>query len=86
MLQELRDELAAAGVGPPALRDRLEASIPGKKLALVNALIDTHNAYFPIEANLPIDRETGGFLFGGKRWEKTARLTVDALVGEVLGG
>jgi hypothetical protein len=29
-------------------------------LKRVNDLIDRHNRYYPIEANLPIDRRTGG--------------------------
>jgi hypothetical protein len=35
-----------------------------EKLAVVNRLLDLHNRYYPIEANLPIDRRTGLSLDG----------------------
>ncbi len=34
---------------------------------LLNELIDKHNRYYPIEANLPIDVRTGRLLDRGRR-------------------
>ncbi len=38
-------------------------------LARVNELIDRHNRYYPIEANLAMDPRTGVFLENGKPWQ-----------------
>jgi hypothetical protein len=38
-------------------------------LGLLNELIDRHNRYYPIEANLPMDVRTGRLMFLGKPWE-----------------
>jgi hypothetical protein len=46
----------------------------------LNTLIDRHNRYYPIEANLPIDPKTGGSLDGGKRWEPLALVTAESLL------
>lgn len=47
-------KLAARVQVGAATLDQLDA-----KLAVLNTLIDKHNRYYPIEANLPIDRRTG---------------------------
>src|SRR6187431_2539608 len=39
-----------------------------EELALLNDLIDKHNRYYPIEANLPIDVRTGRLLERGSPW------------------
>ncbi len=36
----------------------------------INALIDRHNKYFPIEANLPCNIKTGKLMWGGKPFKK----------------
>lgn len=38
-------------------------------LRLLNDLIDRHNRYYPIEANLPLDVHSGAFLQLGKIWQ-----------------
>jgi hypothetical protein len=55
-LDELR-ALVHAGADEPRLRRHAASKLP---LARLNDLIDKHNRYYPIEANLPIDPETGG--------------------------
>jgi hypothetical protein len=40
--------------------DALARCAAGLDLARLNALIDNHNRYYPIEANLPIDPDSGG--------------------------
>jgi hypothetical protein len=37
-------------------------------LAVLNDLIDKHNRYYPIEANLPVDVRTGRLLERGSPW------------------
>jgi hypothetical protein len=39
-----------------------------KKLDLLNELVNRHNEYFPIEANLPFDPNTGQMLELGVPW------------------
>ena len=49
-------------------------------LARVNDLIDRHNRYYPIEANLPIDLRSGELLERGQRWRPMASITVESLL------
>jgi hypothetical protein len=44
-------------------------------LGLLNDLIDRHNRYYPIEANLPTDVKTGKLMVSGKPWEPLALMT-----------
>jgi len=37
-------------------------------LRKMNSLIASHNRYYPIEANLPMDMRTGEYLVCGRRW------------------
>lgn len=37
-------------------------------LTKMNALIETHNRYYPIEANLPTNLRTGDYHVYGQRW------------------
>lgn len=37
-------------------------------IAKLNAMIETHNTYYPMEANLPMDPRTGEYLVYGRRW------------------
>jgi hypothetical protein len=63
-----------------ALLDRAAAF----DLARLNALIDNHNRYYPIEANLPIDFRTGGYLVYGRPWHPTQPWTAERLVAQAL--
>lgn len=51
-------------------QEELDQAMKAKAAALdlrkINALVANHNRYFPIEANLPMDRD--GYLYLGKRW------------------
>jgi hypothetical protein len=44
-------------------------------LALLNDLIDRHNRFYPIEANLPIDVRTGRLLDRGVPWRPLPPVT-----------
>lgn len=50
-------------------------------LSPLNGLIDSHNRYYPIEANLGIDVRSGRYLDGeGRPWRKLARIRLDDLL------
>jgi hypothetical protein len=51
-----------------------------RSLALLHQLIRSHNAYYPIEASLPIDSVTGALLDWGKRWTPLPLPTLEELV------
>jgi len=50
-----------------------------KKLVLLNELIDKHNRYYPIEANLPFDMQTGRLLERGVPWKPLPHQTLESL-------
>jgi hypothetical protein len=52
-------------------------------LARLNRLIEAHNRFYPIEANLPIDRRTGGSLEYGRPWRPMAPVTRASLRAEL---
>lgn len=70
--REPAEALAFAVAEARALR---KAALPGK-LALLNQLIEQHNRYFPIEANLPMDRQTGELIELGQPWRPLAPLAL----------
>ena len=53
-------------------------------LVAVNRLIDAHNRYYPIEANLPIEYVTGVFLLRDEPWAPEASVTPASLVVAAL--
>ncbi|MBS2013805.1 MAG: hypothetical protein JST00_13020 [Deltaproteobacteria bacterium] len=53
-------------VDPEAQDQAMKAKAASIDLRKLNALVANHNRYFPIEANLPMDRD--GYLYLGKRW------------------
>jgi hypothetical protein len=52
-------------------------------LQLLNDLIDRHNRYYPIEANLPIDVKTGALLQMGRPWQPLGPVTHEQFVARV---
>jgi hypothetical protein len=54
-------------------------------LALLNDLIDRHNRYYPIEANLPIDVRTGRLLDRGAPWRPLPTVTAADLMARAAG-
>ena len=57
-----------------------------EELALLNDLIDKHNRYYPIEANLPIDVRTGRLLERGKPWQPLRPITAGDLLARAAAG
>jgi hypothetical protein len=82
-LRDVQDALVVAG----ATAERIEAKLLEKAkrfdIAKTNALIETHNRYYPIEANLPIDPRTGDYLQLGRLWKRELLVTAEALVAIV---
>jgi hypothetical protein len=87
VLVALHDTLVAkrarAGQAPPhpdlvsrAMLDRAASF----DLARLNELIDTHNRYYPIEANLSTDMRTGEYLVYGCAWLPTEPWTAARFV------
>jgi hypothetical protein len=58
--------------------DELRARIDAR-LALLHRLVDLHNRYYPVEANLPTDVRTGRFLEAGKPWAPMVAATLASL-------
>jgi hypothetical protein len=50
-----------------------------RALATLRRLVEIHNAYYPIEASLPIDVTTGELLDLGRRWKPMPMPTLEAL-------
>jgi hypothetical protein len=75
MLKTLR-EVRARG----ANHRELERAAARLDLERLNDLIDRHNRYYPIEANLPIDPKSGGSLDGDRPFTKLPPVTPSLLV------
>ncbi len=69
----------ATGAAPRALPPELEAAV-----ARLNRLVRAHNAYYPIEANLPSDPRTGDVLDGEEPWQPMPLRTVELLLERAL--
>jgi len=56
-----------------------------RAVSSLRALIEAHNRYYPIEANLPIDVATGELVDIGKRWSPMSLPTLEELVARAHG-
>ena len=83
LAQILEEAEAEFGKGSDAAQKVLAEQAKEVDLRLINDLIDRHNKYFPIEANLPIDVRTGGLLMLGEPWEPLAKVTHEQLIDQV---
>ncbi len=54
--------------------------IRSMELVEINDLIDKHNRYYPIEANLQIDPDSGAPLVGSVLWEPVPQITIEGLL------
>ncbi|HEY1959862.1 MAG TPA: hypothetical protein VGH28_29845 [Polyangiaceae bacterium] len=59
-----------------------EARLAKKKLAELVKLVQSHNTYYPIEANLPLDPETSQLLELGEPWKPMPTPTLESLLEE----
>ncbi len=51
-----------------------------RAVSSLRALVEAHNKYYPIEANLPIDPRTGELVEFGKRWSPEPLPTFEDLI------
>jgi hypothetical protein len=49
-------------------------------LRVLNELIDRHNRYYPIEADLPMDPKTGTLLDAGEPWVPIEEVRLDRVL------
>lgn len=56
-----------------------------KKLAELVKLIEAHNTYYPMEANLPFDPITSRVMEGGEPWKPLPRPTLESLLDAADG-
>jgi hypothetical protein len=67
-LIELHDKLVQQGRHSDVIERALLSAANAFDLKKLNELVRTHNRYYPIEANLPMDRKTGSYLVYGRVW------------------
>lgn len=77
--EEIVTALLALAVKRGALPDALPPALEGK-LVTLNGLVAAHNAYYPIEANLPSDPRTRAVMDDGEPWRPMDARTAEALV------
>ncbi|MDB4945772.1 MAG: hypothetical protein JWP97_5306 [Labilithrix sp.] len=80
LLVVLHDKLHAQGHSRAAIEDALLDRAQAVDLRPMNDVLDAHNRYYPIEANLPTDPRTGEYLLYGRRWEPDPPWTAERLV------
>jgi hypothetical protein len=51
-----------------------------KRLEELVKLVDAHNSYYPMEANLPFDPDTSRVMDGGEPWRPMPRPTLESIV------
>lgn len=73
------EDLSALIVKMVGLGRRVEAEA---RFADVLKLIDDHNRYYPIEANLPFDAETSRLIDHGEPWKPMKKPTFESLLAE----
>lgn len=79
-LVTLHDKLVSSGGAQEEIELALCARAATYDLSKLNALVIDHNRYYPIEANLPLDRETGGYLAYGRPWSPEQPYTAARLI------
>lgn len=83
-LVELHDTLAVRNGATKGADAEIERSLLAAAntfdLSKLNELVRKHNRYYPVEANLPIDHRTGGYLVYGRSWTPEAPYTATRLV------
>ena len=73
--QTYQQALVDNGGDEVAARESMMQRAQSMDLQLLNDLIERHNKYYPIEANLPTDVQTGRLMVGGRPWEPMALIT-----------
>lgn len=84
LMEDLAIEYASMlnifGEDPEVFAQQWKKLISSLELDELNDLIDKHNAYYPMEANLQIDPVSGAPLIGSVPWKPTERISVEGLL------
>jgi hypothetical protein len=83
-LVELHDTLVARQRAVAEIQVALEEAAAAIDLTKLNELVRRHNRYYPIEANLPMDRATGSYLVYGRAWIPEELYTPVRLIALVM--
>jgi hypothetical protein len=67
-LVAVHDELVATKRTSEQIEIALFAAANALDLEKLNDVVRRHNRYYPVEANLPMDRQTGSYLVYGHIW------------------
>jgi hypothetical protein len=82
-LVELHDQLSAKRRTTAEIELALLTAAAAIDLSKLNELVKAHNRYYPVEANLPMDRKTGSYLVFGRTWIPESAYTPARLVALV---
>lgn len=74
-IEDLEAKLVAKVAAAPLATETVFSTEVTDDLARLNDLIERHNRYYPIEANLPIDVRTGRLLDRGAPWHPIRLVT-----------
>jgi len=77
---EYRITIDQYGDRPETFAREWEDLIEALPLDSLNDLIERHNEYYPIEANLRIDRGSGAYMMGAAPWEPKEKVTTESLL------
>ena len=80
----LHDTLVEKGRSSYEARRAVVSRAESFDLSRVNRLVDAHNRWYPIEANLPMDLD-GNYLVSGRVWREESPFTAERLVASALG-
>jgi len=65
---------------PEVFAVKWRESIDSLELDTINDLIERHNEYYPIEANLAMDPRSGVTMLGPVPWEPKEKVTIESLL------
>ena len=84
LLATMREVLLAAADAHAARATLLARASVLRPIRELERLIDAHNRYYPIEANLPIDPKSGALLERGIPWKRLAPLGFEELFARAV--
>ena len=65
---------------PEVFAQKWKESVESVELDTINDLIERHNNYYPVEANLTIDPKSEALMFGSAPWEPRKKVTKESLL------
>lgn len=85
LIEHCRDA-RSAGAAPAELSAHARASAPMRAFERLNDLVERHNRYYPVEANLAILPRTGELVDRtGEPWRPMTRRSLEELVSRAIG-